>query len=121
MSRNPRIPSYRLHAATGQAVVVLGGKSFYLGKFGSPASKAEYQRLIGEGIANQRRVPPVTTAGAVPPVSDELTVNKLILLYWEHVKIYYVKHGRATSEQDTIRQSLNFVRQCYGSTRAVDF
>ena len=39
-------PSYRLHKATGQAVVVLSGHSVYLGKFGTPESHTEYDRVI---------------------------------------------------------------------------
>jgi hypothetical protein len=35
-----RIPSHRLHKATGQAVVVLNGRIHYLGKFDSSASIA---------------------------------------------------------------------------------
>ena len=43
-----RIPSYRLHKATGQAVVVLNGRSHYLGIFGSPESRAKYDDLIAK-------------------------------------------------------------------------
>lgn len=31
-----RIPSYRRHKPTGQARVTLGGKDFYLGRYGTP-------------------------------------------------------------------------------------
>ena len=37
-----RVPSYRLHKPSGQAVVTLDGRDFYLGAYGTPASKAEY-------------------------------------------------------------------------------
>ena len=46
MPKPKPVPSYRLHKATGQAVVVLRGRSYYLGKFGSPESKAEYRRVM---------------------------------------------------------------------------
>src|SRR5262249_4354731 len=39
-----RIPSYRRHRASGQAVVTLNGVDHYLGRFNSPESKAEYDR-----------------------------------------------------------------------------
>ena len=29
-----KVPSYRVHKASGQAVVTLGGKDHYLGKYG---------------------------------------------------------------------------------------
>jgi hypothetical protein len=37
----PRIPSYRLHKASGRAAVTLGGRHYYLGKHGTPESWAE--------------------------------------------------------------------------------
>ncbi len=43
-----KLPSYRLHKPTGQAVVTLSGRDHYLGKFGTPHSHNKYQRLIGE-------------------------------------------------------------------------
>ncbi|NRA97359.1 MAG: hypothetical protein HRU14_14250, partial [Planctomycetes bacterium] len=47
-------PSYRRHAPSGQAVVTLNGRDFYLGPHGSQASKAEYDRLLGEWLTNGR-------------------------------------------------------------------
>ena len=44
---NPtRPPSYRLHKASGQAVVTIGGKDHYLGVHGTPESRLRYERLI---------------------------------------------------------------------------
>jgi integrase len=118
MSRNLRIPSYRLHKASGQAVVVLNGISHYLGKFRSPASQAEYERVIAEWLASHRlppvsSVPPSPAAGAPSPNSP-LTIADLLSRYWRFVQNYYVKDGSPTSEQDTIRQALRFVRRLYG-------
>jgi hypothetical protein len=45
MSRH-RLPSFRLHKASGQAVVTLQGKDTYLGVYGSAESKARYSRLL---------------------------------------------------------------------------
>ena len=39
-------PTYRLHKATGQAVVTLGGRDIYLGRHGTPESQAEYDRIL---------------------------------------------------------------------------
>jgi hypothetical protein len=41
-------PKYRKHKATGQAVVTLSGKDFYLGPYGTKVSHREYDRLTGE-------------------------------------------------------------------------
>ena len=54
MPRTPKgsPPSYRLHKPTGHAVVTLNGRDFYPGRHGSPASWAEYDRLIAQWLAN---------------------------------------------------------------------
>jgi transposase len=54
MSR--RLPKYRLHKPSGQAVVTLGGRDHYLGKWQTPASQAEYDRLITQWLAGGRRL-----------------------------------------------------------------
>ncbi len=54
-------PAYRYHIS-GQARVTLAGKDFFLGKFGSPESKAKYYALLAEYNANGKRVPQSTPA-----------------------------------------------------------
>jgi hypothetical protein len=49
-------PSYRKHKASGQALVTIGGQDMYLGPHGTKTSKSEYDRLIGEWLANGRRL-----------------------------------------------------------------
>lgn len=58
----PRVPSYRLHKQSGQAVVTLpvgqgGRRDVLLGKYGTDESKAEYQRVLVEWEASGRRLP----------------------------------------------------------------
>lgn len=43
-----KIPSYRLHKASGQAVVTLNGTHIYLGKHESEASRRSYDKVIAE-------------------------------------------------------------------------
>ena len=50
-----RPPSYRRHS-TGQAVVRLNGKDFYLGLHGTPESRETYDRRIAEWYASGRRI-----------------------------------------------------------------
>jgi len=45
-----RVPIYWWHKASGQAVVTLDGRDYYLGAFGSPESRAEYERVTGEWL-----------------------------------------------------------------------
>jgi integrase len=97
-------------------VVTLSGKDHYLGHFGSPESREAYDRLLAEWLASRRRP---AHAGCEP--ADLISINELLVAYWEHVRRYYVKAGEPTSEQDTIRQALRPVRQLYGGINATDF
>jgi integrase len=120
MPKPLRIPSYRLHRASGQAVVVLNGHSHYLGKFGTSSSNTRYKQIVSEWLANARQKA-VDATQQDAPVFRDLTLDELILRYWQFAKAYYVKDGRPTSEADTIRQALRFVRDLYGSTLAKEF
>ena len=42
------LPSYRHHKASGQALVTLQGRDFYLGAYGSKVSRLQYGRLISD-------------------------------------------------------------------------
>ncbi len=67
-----RIPSYRHHRPTGLAVVTLSGRDHYLGKHGTPESRAEYDRLPREWLNAGR---------ALPVAAGDLTVNELLVRY----------------------------------------
>src|SRR3954447_1664314 len=101
-NRSPRQPSYRLHRPTGQAVVTLGGRDIYLGRHGTPESRAEYDRRVGEWLAGGRR--PVRPTD--PDPAGDLTVAELLLAYLEHADGYYVKAGRPTGESEHIRRAI---------------
>lgn len=114
---NERLPKYRRHRRSGQAVVTINGRDHYLGPHGSNTSITEYDRLIAEWLAAGRQAVVQT-----PPPAQELSVNALILAYFEYVEKYYLhRDGRPTSEVDNIRQSLRPLRQLCGRTPAVAF
>src|SRR4051812_39162345 len=71
-----RTPKYRHHKPSGQAVVTLDGKDFYLGRHGSPESRAEYDRMIAEWLSNGRRL---TVASS--DTGADLSVNEMLLAY----------------------------------------
>lgn len=50
-------PKYRLHKATGQGVVTIDGKDFYLGKHEAAESRQKYERMIGEWYLRGRQGP----------------------------------------------------------------
>jgi integrase len=94
-------------------VVTLNGKDIYLGKWNTSASKAEYNRLIGEWLVGGRTLPHAQEV--------DLTVAELSLRYWRFAKGYYVKNGRPTGWQVHIRLVLRMLKETYGPTRAADF
>lgn len=114
-----RLPSYRLHKASGQAVVILNGKDI-LGPHGSEESRAEYDWPIAEWLANQRQHAPAPVAGVETGV-PELTVDELFLAYWEFALGYYVKDGKPTGELEPIRRAAKPLTELYGTTLATQF
>ena len=77
-----RIPSYRHHKPTNQAVVTISCRDFYLGRFDSKASRQGYDRLIAEYLASGRSI----TFG--PPVTG-LTIENLIADFAAFAKKQY--------------------------------
>jgi integrase len=116
MFRIPRsVPAYRRHRASGQAVVTLNGVDHYLGTHGTAASKAEYDRITGEWLANGRQL-----KTARDDVSD-LRIKELVVRYWKFADAHYQRDGEPTRECDKIREVLDALIRLYGSTRVSDF
>jgi hypothetical protein len=72
-----RVPSYRAHRQSGQAVVTLSDgfgqrRDMLLGRHGTAESRQEYARIIAEWEARGRRLP--APGGASP----DFSVNELI-------------------------------------------
>jgi hypothetical protein len=57
MPRKLLVPSYKLHKPSGQARVILDGKHFYLGPFGSEESREKYARLIARRSIQPAAIP----------------------------------------------------------------
>jgi integrase len=119
MARQNRIPSYRLHKQSGQAVVTLTDglgrrRDVLLGHHGGPESRVEYARVIAEWEANGRRLP------GGPSAAPGLSVNELALAYWKHAELYY-GFGRRTGIMFNLRDAIRLLRQLYGHTPAADF
>jgi integrase len=104
-------PKYRLHKASGQAVVVFNGKATYLGRYGSTESKAEYDRLIAEWKANGRQ----------RPAGSDYTIVELIRDYLAYADGYYIKNGKPTSEPKNIELATRPLRDLHGHTPARTF
>ena len=81
-------PKYRKHKHSGQAIVTIAGRDYYLGPHGTKVSKLEYDRLIAEWLASGRS-PTFATPEA------EVSIAELLVAYLRHAKQYY---GDGTSE-----------------------
>ncbi len=113
---NFRVPKYRHHRASGQAVVTLSGRDIYLGTFKSALSRREYDRVVGEWQANGRRLDRDSDLAA------DRTVTELIAAFWQHATQYYRKpDGTPTSEIHIYRRLLRLLRQLYGRKLVAEF
>ncbi len=121
MSRPPKVPTYRLHKPSGQAVVTIrttsgSRRDVYLGTYNSSASRAEYGRLIAE-LATA----PVTDRPN-GPAGPRVTVDEIVLAFWRYAEGHYCHpDGKPTDELREIKQSVLHLRRLYGHTPAADF
>lgn len=111
-----RIPAYCRHRASGKAYVTLRDFSgnrrvVYLGDYDTPESRQEYARVIAELAANPT---PTATAAA----GKRLTVNEVLLGFWEHVDSYYPPDSK---HRFNVKQAMKPVRELYGHTSAAEF
>jgi integrase len=108
------IPAYRKHRASGQAIVSLNGRDFYLGPWGTKASRLEYDRLIGEWLQHGRQLQPDAE-------NEGLTIVELIAPYLHFAERYYRKGNRTTSEIYGVRSALRYVKLLYGRKPCTEF
>jgi hypothetical protein len=73
------IPKYGHHKASGQAVVRLDGRYFYLGPYGSAASRQEYDRLVAHW----------QIAGRCLPEAGPKSVAQIMLASGRYLHQYY--------------------------------
>ena len=114
-----RIPSLRVHHASGQAIVTLAGKDIYLGPAGSQESRTAYDRIIAEWLVSNR-----TSMLPVAGTTDDqasITINEIFLSYWAFAQQHYRKHDRPTSELALIKSALKPIINTYGKQPAHSF
>ena len=113
-----RIPTYRHHKGSGQALVQINGERIYLGKHGSDESREKYRRLIADFLAGDKV--PSPHAGESDP-NCCVTINELIFAYFKHAQAYYVKDGKQTSEVGIIKAAMQRLCGMFGRTSAIEF
>ncbi|MGL6195059.1 MAG: tyrosine-type recombinase/integrase [Thermoguttaceae bacterium] len=108
------IPNYRLHKASGQAFVELEGRRFYLGKYGSKASREEYELKISEYLANGRKLPPIRK-------KTRMSCHELAIHALEWANGYYMKNGVQTPTFNHFRNAISLFVANYGNESVDDF
>ena len=120
-----RVPRYRLHRASGQAIVTIDGRDVYLGKHGTTASREAYQEKIEQWRhslqrAESRRFNQVPKEQIAAP-DMVTTVTELIVAYVKFALLYYCKDGKPTNEVTAVKAALKIVRQQYGQSPVASF
>ncbi|MBA4106062.1 MAG: site-specific integrase [Pirellula sp.] len=105
-------PKYRLHKATGQALVEISGQRFYLGKYGSELSKLEYDRIVAEWLLSGRS-----------PIEDSelVSVADLCERFLVFADGYYRKDGEPTKSIYAYRVAARWLCELYGHRPAAEF
>jgi integrase len=86
----------------------LNGRTHYLGKHGTSASKAAYDGLISEWLASGRRLPEPEHAP---------TLNEIIVAYVHHIQR---RRGRS-NELGCLKDALRVTKELFGREPAVEF
>ena len=84
-----------------------------MGRYGTRASRDEYDRLVALWLAGGRQ--PLVDA------HDGLTIAELLVRYLRHAKAYYRKDGQPTSELAGIKSALRPLQQLYARQPACEF
>ncbi len=114
-------PSYRLHKASGQAVVTVrhfdgGRQDVYLGPHGSPESHQKYARLLAEWSAGRTPGPKLIRSPSGPSLAE------VLLRFLDHAEVYYrYPDGAVTPEVWEFKRVIRDLRETYAGLPAADF
>ena len=110
---NGRVPSLRLHKASGQAYAVLSGKAVYFGRHDDPDAEQRYHQAIAEWLAASRQL---------PGDPDSITIKEVLSRFWVHARRYYrTETDGRVKELDQFRLAFRPLKALYGPSRAADF
>jgi len=113
-SGSTKCPSYRLHKASGQAVVTIDRHDRYLGVHGTPESRLRYERLITAWMQGE-------PAPARESESSDITVAEVCVQYLRWAEVYYVKDGKPTTELGNVKRAIKALRESYPCLPAKEF
>jgi len=111
-----RIPKYCFHARTGHAYIRIRGRTIYLGKHGTAASREAYGKAIAEFSASSAKAKIASPASA-----NDLTVVELCSVYQDFADGYYTKNGQPSHWLVHIRLMITRLCGLYGREPAATF
>ncbi len=116
--KRPRVPSYCLHRASGQAYVKIRGKTTYLGVYDTESSRQAYAAIVADVLAGREVSPPKVDRhrGAGP-----VTVREVCDRYIDHARRYYVKGGKTTAEAGIVASACRYAIDLCGEQPAESF
>jgi integrase len=106
------VPKYQKHRASGQAVVTINSRDYYLGPHGTKASKLEYDRLVSEWLSSGR-----SSSFGAP--ERGYTVVEMVADYIRHSAAFHGTDPRG--EYGKIVRCMRSLRELYGRTAADEF
>jgi hypothetical protein len=110
-----QVPSYRRHKQSGQGIVTLSGKDHLLGRYNTKESRARYDRLIAEWLANGRRAD-------YTQLPDGPSVQMLLADFNDHARAYYrTPEDKPAGEYDNFRIAMIPLKELYARTVAAQF
>ena len=113
-SRRPN-PKYRHYQPKNLGVVRIDGKDHYLGRYDSPESWEKYHRLVAEWLSRGQTDAAEPAASAKPNGHPAISINEMLLAYWQFAETYYSKDGQPTKELECMKEAIWPVRQLYGT------
>lgn len=115
-----RVPSYRKHTASKQAIVTLRGKTYYLGKYGTAESKRKYDELISDYL-KQRGQPYPPVRSNSPSAASNLTVVEACDRYLAHVQSRFEHSRHAKAMLSHVKALMQVLLKLYENERAAAF
>lgn len=106
-STRTKLPSYRHHKPSGQAVVTLSGRDVYLGPHGTRLSRENYDRVVGEWLA----------AGRAMPKNDDSPAVTVV----ELVNAFHKAGAIPASHDHSYKSVMKLLVRLYGRTSAGEF
>ncbi|MBX3396774.1 MAG: tyrosine-type recombinase/integrase [Phycisphaerae bacterium] len=122
VSNQPRVPSLRLHKPSGRAVVTLSGRDHYLGPYDADSSRLAYEKLIGEWLANGRRlIANEDSPGGVESKCESVSVAEVLLAFLEHCQRKYGARRQFPRIMSRIKTALSVIKNLFGMIPAAKF